>query len=70
MAVNAWEMAAECARAVEASNDPERRAVLGNLQKLWIALGNKEQLLSEQQVLKETEGLYVLHAQFFGSSAS
>jgi hypothetical protein len=57
MTVDAWAMAAECARAVEACESPTRRAVLGTLQKLWIELGEKERLLSEQEVLKEREDL-------------
>ena len=61
MAVDAWNMAAECARAIDASKDPTRRALVGTLQKLWIELGNKERLLSEQHVLKEMEDLYALH---------
>ena len=52
MTVDARAMAAECARAVEACESPTRRAVLGTLQKLWIELGEKEGLLSEQEVLK------------------
>jgi hypothetical protein len=40
MAVDAWERAADCARAIEASKDPTRRALVGTLQKLWIELGN------------------------------
>ena len=50
MAVDVWEMAAECARAVEGSEDATRRAVFGSLQKLWIELGEKEGLLSDQEV--------------------
>ena len=67
MAVDAWEMAADCARAIEASKDPTRRALVGTLQKLWIELGNKERLLSEQHVLKEMEDLYALHEVFLGT---
>jgi hypothetical protein len=67
MAVDAWEMAADCARAIEASKDPTRRALGGTLQKLWIELGNKERLLSEQHVLKEMEDLYALHGVFLGT---
>ena len=52
MTVDAWAMAAECARAVEACESPTRCAVLRALQKLWIELGEKERLLSEQEVLK------------------
>jgi hypothetical protein len=68
MAVDAWNMAAECARAINASKDPTRRALVGTLQKLWIELGNKERLLSEQHVLKEMEDLYTLHKVFLGTN--
>ena len=40
---------------------------MGTLQKLWIELGNKERLLSEQHVLKEMEDLYALHGVFLGT---
>ena len=62
MTVDAWAMAAECARAVEACESPTRCAVLWTLQKLWIELGEKERLLSEQEVLKELKELQTLHA--------
>ena len=70
MAVDVWEMAAECARAIEGSEDATRRAVLGTLQKLWIELGEKERLLSKQEVLKEMEDLQTLHAQLLGPQSS
>ena len=70
MTVDAWAMAAECARAVEASEIPTRRAVLRALQKLWIELGEKERLLSEQEVLKEMEDLHALHVQVLGTPIS
>jgi len=68
IAVDAWKMAAECVRAIEASSGPTRRALLRSLQELWIELGNKnkELLQSEQQVLKETQVLYTLHELFMG----
>ena len=62
MTVDAWAMAAECARAVEACESPTRCAVLRALQKLWIELGERERLLSEQEVLKELKELQTLHA--------
>ena len=68
MTVDAWAMAAECARAVEASEIPTRRAVLRALQKLWIELGEKERLLSA--VLKEMEDLHALHVQVLGTQSS
>jgi hypothetical protein len=70
MTVDAWAMAAECARAVEASENPTRRAVLRALQKQWIELGEKERLLSEQEVLKEMEHLHALHVQVLGTQSS
>jgi hypothetical protein len=69
MTVDVWQMAAECARAIEASENPTRRALLATLQRLWIELGEKERLLSEQEVLKEMEDLHALHAQFLGTQS-
>jgi hypothetical protein len=69
MTVDAWAMAAECARAVEACESPTRCAVLRALQKLWIELGKKERLLSEQEVL-EMEDLHALHVQVLGTQSS
>jgi hypothetical protein len=70
MTVDAWAMAAECARAVEACESPTRCAVLRALQKLWIELGEKERLLSEHEVLKEMEDLQTLHVQVLGTQSS
>jgi hypothetical protein len=70
MTVDAWAMAAECARTVEACESPTRCAVLRTLQKLWIELGEKERLLSEQEVLKELKELQTLHAQLLGPQTS
>jgi hypothetical protein len=39
--VDPWEKATECARAVKTVTDPQRRAILSNLQDLWIALANE-----------------------------
>ena len=70
MTVDARAMAAECARAVVACESPTRCTVLRALQKLWIELGEKERLLSEQEVLKEMEDLQTLHAQLLGPQSS
>jgi hypothetical protein len=51
---------------MEVSNELTRRALLASLQELWLELGNKEVLLGEQQVLKETQVLCTLHEQFLG----
>jgi hypothetical protein len=54
-AIDPWEKAAECARAIQRTIDPHRRAVLTNLQKLWIALANERDFLTEEQVADEAE---------------
>ena len=64
MAVDVWEMAAECSRAIEGSEDATSRAVFGSLQKLWIELGEKDGVLSDQEALKEMEDLYAMHSEF------
>ena len=53
--IDPWEKAAECARAIQATIDPHRRAVLTNLQKLWIALANEREFLTEEEVADEAE---------------
>jgi len=53
--IDPWEKAAECARAIQGSIDPHRRAVLTNLQTLWIALANQREFLTEEQVADEAE---------------
>ena len=49
--VDPWQKALECARAIGAAKDPHDRAVLGNLQKLWVALGNEARLLMDPLVV-------------------
>jgi hypothetical protein len=39
--VDPWEKATECSRAVKTVTDPQRRAILSNLQDLWVALANE-----------------------------
>ena len=49
------EKTAECARAIQGTVDPHRRTVLTNLQKLWIALANQRDFLTEEQVADQAE---------------
>jgi hypothetical protein len=67
--VDPWEKALECGRAIYAAKDPQDRAVLSNLQKLWVALGNEARLLMDQQILNMAEDLNRLHAQVLGGKA-
>lgn len=53
--VDPWEKAAECARAIQMSFDPHRKAVLHNLQQMWIALANERNFLTEEELAREAE---------------
>jgi hypothetical protein len=53
--VDPWEKAAECARAIQRTIDPQRRAVLTNLQRLWVGLANERDFLTEEQVANKAE---------------
>jgi hypothetical protein len=61
--VEPWEKAAECARAIQATVDPQRRAVLANLQTLWIALANQSGWMSAEQLAREAETIGRLHVE-------
>ena len=49
--IDPWEKAAECARAIHISIDPHRKAVLINLQQMWIALGNQRNFLTHEELV-------------------
>jgi hypothetical protein len=53
--VDPWEKAAECARAIEISLDPLRKAVLSDLQHMWIALGNQRNFLTQDELAEEAD---------------
>jgi hypothetical protein len=39
--IDPWDKAAECERFIQATNDPQRRAILTNLRERWVALANQ-----------------------------
>ena len=55
--VDPWEKAADCERSLQTAIDPERRAVLGKLRDLWIALANTRILLTDGEMAKDIEVL-------------
>jgi hypothetical protein len=65
--VDPWEKAAECARAIQISIDPHRKAVLINLQQMWIALANQRDFLTEEELALEVETIGRLHVKFGGA---
>ena len=67
--VDPWEKAAECARAIEISLDPLRKAVLSDLQHMWIALGNQRNFLTQDELAEEAEKIGRLHVKFGGADS-
>ena len=67
--VNPWEKAAECARAIEISFNPHRKAALINLQHMWIALGNQRDFLTQDELAREVEAIGRLHLKFAGADS-
>ncbi len=58
--------AAECARAIETTGDPERRGVLAMLQKLWTNLANEAGFLGVDALAEEIAKVEGIHAQVVG----
>jgi hypothetical protein len=50
-----WEKAAECERALQAANDPRRRALLENLRNQWIALANRRSLMTDVKAARDAD---------------
>jgi hypothetical protein len=68
--VDPWEKAAECARAIQISIDPHRKAVLINLQQMWIALASQREFLTQEELARETETIGRLHVRFGGADSA
>ena len=45
-----WEKAADCERAMRATIDPQRQAILERLRNLWIGLGDKLEIGDESKI--------------------
>ena len=67
--VDPWEKAAECARAIQISIDPHRKAVLINLQQMWIALANEREFLTQEELAREAETIGRFHVKFGGADS-
>jgi hypothetical protein len=60
--VDPLEKAAECARAIEATDDPTRLVVLTRLRELWINLANEGQSLGASEFTKQIAAIARIHA--------
>ena len=64
--VDPWEKAAECARAIQIELDPHPKAVLTNLQQMWIALADERRFLTSEELAREMKAIGRLHAGMAG----
>jgi len=64
--IDPWEKAAECARAIELSMDPHEKTVLSNMQQVWIALANRRNFLSPDELTREIGKIGRLQVIFAG----
>jgi hypothetical protein len=60
--VEPWEKAADCARAIAATNEPTKRRILTNVRNLWIALAEQRSFLSDAELAKQIEAIGRIHA--------
>jgi hypothetical protein len=67
--VDPWEKAADCARALAATDEPTKREILTNIGNLWIALANESRFLSDADLAKQIEVIGRIHADLAEPSA-
>jgi len=60
--VDPWEKAAECAQAIEATDDPNRREMLTHLRDLWVTMANERHLVHSSELTNQLAGLAKIHA--------
>jgi hypothetical protein len=60
--VEPWEKAAECARAIAATNEPTKRETLTGILDRWVALAHKSSILSDAELANQSEAIGRLHA--------
>jgi hypothetical protein len=65
--IDPWEKAAECARSIEISLDPHRKAELAVLQHMWIALANERGFLTPEELAHEIERIGRLQVRLAGA---
>jgi hypothetical protein len=63
MVPDPWEKAADCERSLQATNDQERRVVFGKLRDLWIAIGTEQNVMTEEEMADDIEGLGQLQSE-------
>jgi len=57
-----WERAAHCARAAQASSDPDHRAIFKRLHGMWISLAHKRNLVTADEWTRKIAAISRLQA--------
>jgi hypothetical protein len=65
--VDPWEKAADCARAVAATDEPTKREILTNIRNLWMGLAEQSSFLSDAQLAKQIEIIGRIHSGLGGA---
>jgi hypothetical protein len=65
--IDPWGKAAECERAMEVIADPERRAVLGSLRSVWIALGNEQDSFDGTERASRLSAIAQIHTELMSA---
>jgi len=62
--VDPWEKAADCERALDAAADPDRHAMLERVRDLWIALGNEQSLMTDEELAEGVQAINRMHVEW------
>ena len=60
--VDPWEKAADCVRAVAATDEPTKREILTDIRNLWMGLAEQSSFLSDAELAKQIEVIGRIHA--------
>ena len=66
--VDPFDCAADCERALQTTQDPERRFVLIKLRDQWIAVGNERSLMTDDEIANDIERLGRIQSELIDAS--
>jgi len=67
--IEPWEKAADCARAIAATDEPTKREILTIVRDMWMALAEQSSFLSDAELAKQIEVIGRIHADLAEQSA-
>ena len=62
-----WEKAADCVRALAATNEPTKREILTNVRNLWMGLAEQHSFMSDFELAKQIEVIGRIHSGLRGA---